>query len=827
MANTNTPEYVKYSVYSKLDPSTNQFGIPSYEKDIKNIINNALKSALPKDTFFQVGEKELYKNGRARWDIYVHKDDESVVSESFSQIQEELTYKGSGNKRYIITNAKPVSDKQAKVLSEAESLNNLNNTVKESTKHTKGAVLKIIAIITTLADITRRILSHVIDFAVQSSKDMVTAHNLGMSYESVRSARITEKAHGLKEGTITEAVADIQNKFGNITSLDEKSLEALAVVMGGKIEEMATMGLGSSNPEAILGAILDDFNAKANAGYNSVGQYVGEQQARRELYSYLLKISPQIADIFATMQEEQHNINSLFRNQADTFEEWRNLVPTERGKHTKSDYNVVVTVGKEWELVKATLEAIKQDFETDFAPAVINLLRGIKNIRIGLSEGQNAELNKANREANEAEIKAVKKAINDYGNPSNKAESYYLMALNKYLDELEKANKGDIKGNIKNAVRTPEEIRVMANSLAGIEQGKPSISVPYTLDSITGTLDVSVDDILNVLSGYNKFDLDKEREKYNKELDKANKKISKANERIDNKVKGEYEASVKNLNDKKSKAELEKAKEYADNAVYKNKSSIYYVPEVGWNKETKSIDLTRLNTQIVGERKALASAEYIFGAFQGDTVKEKLEYALGKGYLRYTYNHGIRSQYPSINPEMLPDFVSEEEKTALQEEALLNNEKEQDLLKYDEEDFLMWLYANNARWFKEHLSKAELERVIEESKKGNKMASLFLLNKDEKEWIPKLPDVYEGMGELYGMNVQNEKGETVHKLILEIGVGDTKQQIEVGSFEGMESYEGYLGKLRFERTENGGVDYTVSVADSASEARYNQLKSEK
>ena len=36
--------------------------------------------------------------------------------------------------------------------------------------------------------------------------------------------------------------------------------------MGGKIEEMATMGLGSSNPEAVLGAILDTFNERANAG---------------------------------------------------------------------------------------------------------------------------------------------------------------------------------------------------------------------------------------------------------------------------------------------------------------------------------------------------------------------------------------------------------------------------------------------------------------------------------------------------------------------------------------------------------------------------------
>ena len=273
------------------------------------------------------------KNGRLNIDVFVHKEDAPLVEQAMRQQAETYTFKDQwGNptdKRYFVAPALDVDRNVQKALSEEEKARGDTDT----TRFNKGAMLKIIGILTAIGDITRRILSSLLNLAVQTNQDMITAHNLGMSYEAVRAYRHTEATHGLKEGTITGAISDIQAKFGNITSLDEKALEALAVVMGGKIEEMATMGLGSSNPEKVLGAILDTFNEKANAGYNSVGQYVGEQQARRELYSYLLKVSPQIADIFATMQEEQHNINSLYRNQADTFENWKNAVPflTSRG----------------------------------------------------------------------------------------------------------------------------------------------------------------------------------------------------------------------------------------------------------------------------------------------------------------------------------------------------------------------------------------------------------------------------------------------------------------------------------------------------------------
>ena len=230
-------------------------------------------------------------------DIYVHPDSAPLVERAINQQVATLTHKGSLDPKYSVLPPVEASRRITRELRREE--NESSNTDTESIRSTKHNFLKIIGVLTGIADITRRILSSVIALAERTTKDMITASNLGMSFEAVRGYRHTEAVHGLKEGTVTGAISDLQMKFGNITSLDEKALEALAVVMGGKIEEMVKMGLGSSNPEAVLGAILDDFNAKANAGYNSVGQYVGEQQARRELYSYLLKGSPQVADIFA------------------------------------------------------------------------------------------------------------------------------------------------------------------------------------------------------------------------------------------------------------------------------------------------------------------------------------------------------------------------------------------------------------------------------------------------------------------------------------------------------------------------------------------------
>lgn len=485
MANTPS-DYSKFTITSRKDRYSHGYDIPDYERDMKAIVNQAVKSALSEGGYFKTSSRVVDKStGETKLDIFVHSADAKVVSDALNTELKKLTFTDS--KGRLTQRPKYKVDSDVVTERESRALAREERGDGEVTRFNRGAWLKLLGLIGTLTDITRRILSSVLNFATQSTRDMVTAHNLGISYEAVRNYRHVETIHGLKEGTITEAVADIQNKFGNITKLDEKALEDLAVVMGGKISEMATLGLGSSNPEAILGAILDAFNEKANAGYNSVGQYVGEQQARRELYSYLLKVSPQIADIFATMQEEQHNINSLYRGQAETFEEWKNLLPTMRGDHRPAEYNIPATLGQEWNVVKDVYNQIKEGIALNLAPELVALLRRIANIRAGMSDRESKELDEQNKLANQQFIDRAKVQLAILGD--TEADKQRALALNFYIKQLEKENAK--KGKIANLVPTSDEIVVKGQTLAETairfrvagKQEKYSPEMKYVVDT--------------------------------------------------------------------------------------------------------------------------------------------------------------------------------------------------------------------------------------------------------------------------------------------------------------------------------------------------------
>lgn len=480
-------DFKRITIRSLKDTASGAYSISEYDKDIR-AIERALKSALPQDAFYHTRPKEINYNdptfhqiGKLREDFYVKESYARVAQESIDQVVSKMLFKGTQvdpktglthevqtDPKYWATRVRPLSNDENNLIKELEKAKEKKDAEKETetSRFNRGTFLKILGAIMGLADIARRILSSVLNIATQQVKETTEAHNLGISREQMRQYGRLETAHGLKEGTISGALSDIQSKFGNITTLDESSLEALAVVMGGKIEEMAKMGLGSSNPEAILGAILDEFNAKANSGVNSIGQYVGETQARRELYSYLMKISPQVADIFATMQEEQHNINSLFRNQAGTFAEWKNTIKPQRNT-TQAGEGVLFTLGEEWNVFKALLDEIKHALAVSIAPTLTRILRRINNMRIGMSTTEKLQLNAENRDANEKAIKETEASIafmeKKSGGVKNMSisEKAYYDTLVQYKKDLEKENK---ETNIGYIVRTPNELKVEQES---------------------------------------------------------------------------------------------------------------------------------------------------------------------------------------------------------------------------------------------------------------------------------------------------------------------------------------------------------------------------
>jgi hypothetical protein len=512
--------YKRLTVRSLKDKASGAYSVDSYDRDTR-AFERALKSALPKDAFYHMKPKEInYPSGKLREDFYVKEEYVNVAHKAMSRIVEKMLF-DKGSNKYSLTNARTLTNDESQLVKELAEMNknNKENKEGEGARFTKSTLLKILGAITAVADIARRILSSVLNLATQSVQDTITAHNLGTTYEAVRQYRHVETKHGLKEGTITGALADIQNKFGNITTLDEKSLEALAVVMGGKIEEMAKMGVGASNPEKILESIIDTFNEKANAGVNSIGQYVGEQQARRELYSYLLKISPQMADIFATMQEEQHNINSLFRNQADTFAEWKNI-PSGRGfGNDPAHNNVVVELGEQWNIVKETIEQVRDAIAVTLAPALMRILRRIADSRVGMTQSEKEARNRENKQANTDFINSAKATMalmqGNWDNLSPEQQARYW-ALEDAVRQAEIANKGTglFNKKITYAVPTQEELQVATQSILyekakeRAQLGKDESAYRY-LDDIT-------EEEIQATAESNAYNIDKARDKYNK-----------------------------------------------------------------------------------------------------------------------------------------------------------------------------------------------------------------------------------------------------------------------------------------------------------------------
>lgn len=406
-------EFSKFTLTSKKDPISGAYSIASYDKDVRAFLN-AVKSALPKDAFFSVGEKELNKQGKLKIDIYTHKEEANLVRKALDERAGDLYFKGSTEEKYKITKARQLPDSVQESLrrEESDKINKENRAEGEKTrKAITGTALKVIGAVTVLTDIARRILSSVLTMSTQAIRDATTAHNLGMTYGTMRELSNLETAHGITKGTFSGALSDIQSKFGNITDIDENALGSLALVMGSEIESLVKSGIGGERPEALLGSILDAYNERANAGYNSIGQYVGEVEARRELYSQLNKVSPQIAELFATMQEERNNVNSIYRKQADTFDEWRRLFNANRGGFTTADYGVVETLGQYTNQIAGIAEQIKQGVMIKLAPKLADALQKISNWRIGMTERDSWEMDDRNRQANKDFIAQIDRQL--------------------------------------------------------------------------------------------------------------------------------------------------------------------------------------------------------------------------------------------------------------------------------------------------------------------------------------------------------------------------------------------------------------------------------
>lgn len=765
------PEYMKMRITGQIDPKTGQFDIKNLERDIRSMLNNAVKSSLAEGEYFRLSPKSLTPQGQYTADLYVHADSALLTHKTMNQQLQEMTFKGSNIPKYDISQPDKVSGRVTRVLRKEER-EAQEGAETETTRFHKGAWIKVIGLLTTIAGITRRILSSVLAFSQQTAKDMITAHNLGMSYESVRNYRHVEATHGMREGTITEAIADIQGKFGNITSLDENALNALAVVMGNGIKEMVDMGLGASNPEKVVGAIVDAFNEKAYAGYNSVGQYVGEQQARRELYSYLLKISPKVADIFATMQEEQRNINSIFRGKLDTYEDFKSSATPPRYNNTPANYNVVATTGQEWNVVKDIYNQILEGIKVELAPEILNVLRRLSNIRWGLSEKENIALDEEHRQANAEYIQSAKAQLSLLSD--TEADRQRKLALNYYIKKLEKEN--EKQHTVADLVPTPDEIVVKGQQLA-------EDAIRFSLVDIKNT--EYSPEMQTVVDRYVPKDkLNAYRTKFQSKLDKAKE---------DEIEKRTNELYLEKQNDPAFQAELDRVAQ--ENASEIKKHSGRWSGDSGARAvaviKAKGIYADRRDLWYDSKGKELPLYQQFDNAVQAGLIKS---------------SGGVTPNYSVINA------VTEQEKKDIRNEV--NADKA-----WQNEGFYKDAYTHFANFYQlsGHLADLLIGNTLERITEGTPLYDLDVLQREFGADLSGLANLVtkDTWGSIISKTSEDEGSQIIHRIILDVKAdGKESNDIELMSY--ITNRISDTGTVVKQASVKNGNVYINAVADSMS-----------
>lgn len=580
--------FKRFTIISQKNPNTGAYDLAGAPKDIRSIVNSYLKSALEENEFFKVTERKIDKSGRVSVDVFVHADKASLVEKAKRQAEEKFQFIDEGNQigeKYHITKARPVTTEQLSLLQaeerrpqeiivekeqqkalkikQAEEVRKQKQADREAkaeeqrkkqeekkeqaearaqARHTHSALLKVIGVATVGVGILRRILTSVLTFATKTQRDMIQSQNIGISYPLMRQYSLVEKAHGLQEGTFMGGLQALQQAFGNITSLDDKKLSDLAVVMGSEVTEAVKMGLGQSNPDKLMQMIVDKFSERANAGYNSIGQYVGQPQAQRELYSYLQKIFPELATIFGTMQEEQHNISSLHRQEVATLSDFVNSAPA-TGIGSTIDYNVTAVLGQEWQLVTKRMDEIVTAIKNDLALPLQNIFRKINNWRFGLSEADNAKLNAENKQKNQKQLDNVNKVIATMEEAQaqgklSENDTYYLETLRAYKADLVKALAGNKKGNIDDATKNSELLREEAReygtymkALKKIDKAEKNPEGLYSDEDLRRVFEsgdhsfLGVDTYDKLIAEYNKEQGIKDENAYKKAKEKRDKQI--------------------------------------------------------------------------------------------------------------------------------------------------------------------------------------------------------------------------------------------------------------------------------------------------------------
>lgn len=269
----------------------------------------------------------------------------------------------------------------------------------------------IIGALTAIADITRRILTATLARASEIKKESLDAKSLGITYVNMREYKAQETAMGMKEGTFASAIGALQSATGDISNLDTNVIKELAKVMQGDVIEAINNGLGRSDPEKLMGMILDTYYKRGQSGVNSLGQQVGKYQAERELATALEKAG--LGDIAGILRNMFYtNDTGIYKGRVGRetpFEDYMKLVTAYTAGLTPTDYKKASELGAVVDSLKKTFNDLKDNLETKLLNSLGRLIDKINSWQIGMSAEERVTTNEEKRQLNKQQIEHMQK----------------------------------------------------------------------------------------------------------------------------------------------------------------------------------------------------------------------------------------------------------------------------------------------------------------------------------------------------------------------------------------------------------------------------------
>ena len=258
-----------------------------------------------------------------------------------------------------------------------------------------GKIALIAKVLTTIADITRRILTATLQRASEITKEKQDAISNGTTQEKVRQYYTTEGAMSMRKGTILEGMQELKSGLGNTANLDNNMLFELSKVLRSDIISGIKLGEAGTNTENVMKQILDAYYKQAQRGVNSVGQQVGVRNAEIEMAGALEKAGlGKLAEVLRLMFYA--NDTGIYKGRVTDFDSFNSLSPHYTNGLTDVDNKYASELGQSVNALKQRFNDLKENLEQGLLISLGNLINKINNWDIGKSVEEKTEDNRTN-----------------------------------------------------------------------------------------------------------------------------------------------------------------------------------------------------------------------------------------------------------------------------------------------------------------------------------------------------------------------------------------------------------------------------------------------